>query len=83
MTVCIVSSELIIVLQPNCLMIDYKSNYPVKILICFKVKVTVSVQNTTQLDDTFWTAEPFVTNLGMVMHRHKQNELGCCPQSQG
>ena len=73
-----ISSEILILWHPNFgLMADHrKLGCLAKRLHCrvmLKVRVTVHVQNINEfsLDHIFSTAEPFVTKLGVVMHRHR------------
>ena len=77
LTVSATSSKHLILLQPNLIWWYFIIGMSCgerekKWIAAFRVKITVKVQNVIEcLDDIFWTAQPFVTKLGLVIHHHE------------
>ena len=89
-TISLISSELLIVLQANLIIEIHHQKWTVlwkDWIAVFRVKVTAKVQNVNVCLDMFWIAEPFVTKLDMMM-QHQEWEchlkrLICYLQGQG
>ena len=86
MTVSTVSSELLILLLPNLVWVISKMSYEEIWFLCSRSR-SRSQQNfkmsvNAGADDIFWTAEPFITKRGMVMHQHEPECISkrsvCC-----
>ena len=75
MTISVVSSKLLVHLQPN--LVWWYSIISLSVLwkngiTAFKAKGTAKVQNVSEcLEDIFWITEHFATKYGMVMQYHE------------
>ena len=91
LTLSIISSKLLICLQPNmicwCIIISQTVLFKICVAV-FKVKVTAKEENVSEcLEDIFLTGKYFVTKHGMMMHHYKLEvsveKLFCCLPGQG